>query len=111
MHEFAIANDIIQTAKKSANGKIKSIAVEVGDLAHLPADELEHALSGLVKWDIKIIKKRGLVKCECGFEGEPEIVEKAHAYTRFRCPECKKELGENNIIDGDKIILKEVVID
>ncbi|MCD6557907.1 MAG: hydrogenase maturation nickel metallochaperone HypA [Candidatus Aenigmarchaeota archaeon] len=113
MHEYAIANDIIQTAKKNAGdkNKIKAIVVEVGDLGHLPAEELEHALKGLVKWDIKILKKPGLVRCDCGYEGEPKILEKAHSYTRFNCPKCGKELSENNIIDGDKIILKEVIID
>ena len=38
MHETVIANKIITKAKEQ--GKVNSIVVEVGDLAHLPAKEL-----------------------------------------------------------------------
>ena len=52
MHEAAIANSIIKKAEEK--GKVKSVLIEVGDLAHLSAEELEEALRGMVSWNIMI---------------------------------------------------------
>ncbi len=106
MHETIIANDIINKAKEQ--GKVKSITVEVGDLAHLPAHELKETLSTLVKWDVKIIEKKATVKCACGYKGTPKILEKGHDSTVFVCPECNQT---PDILDGKDITLKEVVIE
>ncbi|MBN2566648.1 hydrogenase maturation nickel metallochaperone HypA [Candidatus Woesearchaeota archaeon] len=107
MHEQAIAKDIIDEA--SRHGAVEAITVEVGDLAHLPADELKEALRSLVPgWRVVIREKRGRVACECGYEGEPEILEKGHDSTVFRCPECQAVMPR--IVGGDEIVLVEVEV-
>ncbi|MBW2979007.1 hydrogenase maturation nickel metallochaperone HypA [Candidatus Woesearchaeota archaeon] len=107
MHEGIIANKIIEKAKE--HGNVRKITVEVGDLAHLPALEMKEALSKRVNWEIIITTKKAKVKCKCGFEGEPRIIEHAHDVAIYECPECKKIPSE--ILCGDEIILKEVEVD
>lgn len=105
MHEFGFANKIIEDARKQ--GEVVRIEVEVGDLAHLPAADLKRALNNLVDWKVEVVEKRGWVRCSCGYEGEPEIVDKKHDFTLFQCPKCG---GLPEIIDGEEIILKEVEV-
>lgn len=106
MHETIIAKDIIEAAQKQ--GKVKAITVEVGDLGHLPIEEMEATLKKMVEWDVKMLRKPGKVKCECGFEGEPKIVEKQHGHTMFVCPECG---AIPDVLEGEDIILKEVTVE
>ena len=108
MHEQTIAKVIIQEAAK--HGKVKSIDVEVGDLGHLPANEMEDVLNTLTDWKINITTKKAVIECEaCGFLGEPNIVEKGHDHNVFRCPKCMAMMP--HIISGDQIILKEVEVE
>ncbi|MBU0461414.1 MAG: hydrogenase maturation nickel metallochaperone HypA [Nanoarchaeota archaeon] len=106
MHETIIANDIINAAKK--HGKVLKIVVEVGDLAHLPAEEMEATLKKMVKWEVEIKRKKAVVKCNCGFKGEPNIIEHHHDFTLFECPNCKSVPA---IIDGQDIVLKSVDVE
>ena len=76
MHEGLIAQKLIDKAKEQGN--VKKITVEVGDLAHLPAEDLNAKLKEMVDWEIEIIKIPGLVECKCGYKGAPKILEKAH---------------------------------
>lgn len=105
MHEKTIANGIITEASK--HGDVKAITIEVGDLAHLTAEELKEAMSDLVKWKIKIIKKKAIVECSCGYRGEPKIVEKRHGYVLFVCPVCG---AVPKVVEGGDIVIKEVVV-
>ncbi|MAG39090.1 hypothetical protein CMO90_03285 [Candidatus Woesearchaeota archaeon] len=108
MHEQTIAKTIIDEAAK--HGKIKCIVVEVGDLGHLPANKMEEVLKTLTDWDIKIVRKKATIKCEeCNFEGAPVIVEKGHDHNVFRCPKCNAMMPK--ILDGDKIILRNVEVE
>ena len=107
MHEGFIAQELIDKAKEQ--GIVKKIVVEVGDLAHLPAEELEEALKKRVDWEIEIIKVPGLVECKCGYKGAPKILEKAHDITLFECPKCKKIPFKT--IQGEDIVLKDVVVE
>ncbi|MBU1201591.1 MAG: hydrogenase maturation nickel metallochaperone HypA [Nanoarchaeota archaeon] len=108
MHEQTIAKAIIQEATK--HGQVVGITVEVGDLGHLPAREVEQVLKSLTEWNIKILKKKATVKCEvCGYKGTPEIIEKGHDHNVFKCPKCKAMMPR--IIDGDKIILIDVEVE
>ena len=106
MHEKLIAEEIINKAKE--HGKVKSITVEVGDLAHLPAEDMEKVLKNMTEWDIKIINGPALVKCLCGFEGEPTILEHKHDFVLYECPKCKKV---PKAISGEDIILKDVDVE
>jgi len=106
MHETIIANDIIKKAE--SKGKVKSAVIEVGDLAHLSAEELEETIKNMVKWTFVIVKKPAKVKCSCGYIGGPKIVEKRHGLTLFVCPECS---SIPKVLEGKDIILKEVEVE
>ncbi len=56
MHEQSIAQKIIHDAK--LYGEVKSLTVEVGDLAHLPASEMKEVLEINTNWKIKVIPKK-----------------------------------------------------
>ncbi|MBD3304605.1 hypothetical protein GF343_05660 [Candidatus Woesearchaeota archaeon] len=107
MHEGFIAKELIDKAKEQGN--VKKVTIEVGDLAHLPADELKDALEKRVDWEVEVIRIPGLVECRCGYRGEPKILEKAHDLTLFECPKCKKVPFK--IIEGEEIVLKDVVVE
>lgn len=108
MHEQTIAKAIIEEATK--HGKVESIVVEVGDLGHLPAHEMEEILNSMTDWKVTIQEKKATIECEqCSYKGEPDIVEKGHDSTVFRCPKCKAMMPK--ILDGDEIILKEVEVE
>ena len=103
MHQTAFVKDIIKQAKKQ--GKVKVIVIEVGSLAPIEADHLKNHLKELVDWKLEIKQKKGIVECECGFKGEPKIVTRGHDFVLFNCPWC----GDvPKVVEGDKIILKEV---
>lgn len=107
MHEGLIAQKLIDKAKEQ--GTVKKIVIEVGDLAHLPAEDLKAKLEEMVDWEIEIINVPGLVECKCGYRGAPKILEKAHDLTLFECPQCKKIPFK--IIKGEEIVLKDVVVE
>ena len=107
MHETAIARNIIGKAVAKAEGKkIISVTIEVGDLAHLSASELKEFMSTMVDYEINVEPKKAHVKCECGYEGEPKILSHQHDMTIFECPKCGKTPA---VLDGDEIVLKEIV--
>jgi len=105
MHDTTIAKDIISQAKK--HGNVKKIVVEIGDIAAVKAEDMEELLKKLVDWNIEVIRKPAVVKCVCGYEGEPKILERGHDFVMYVCPECGL-VPEDAI--GDKIILKKVVL-
>ena len=107
MHEQSIARNIIKEAQK--HGKVQSIVVEVGDLAHLPAENMRKVLEDLTDWKISVASKAALVLCEgCQYSGPPEIVEHLHDHSVFKCTKCGRMYP--SIIEGDQIVLKEVSI-
>ncbi len=111
MHEQAIAKVIIAEAKKQEelNGKLKSITVEVGDVAHLPANEMKDVLSNLVPdWGVNVLEKKAKVECNCDFVGEPNILEKGHDHNVFKCQKCGELMPK--ILEGDKIVLVSVEV-
>lgn len=107
MHEISFVKQIIETAKKKSDN-VKSILVEVGELAPVSAEEIESALKQLVDWQVTVATKRATVKCSCGYKGNPKIVEKRHGLTLFVCPKCS---SLPKVYEGKDIVLKEVTID
>jgi len=107
MHEQAIAKEIIGQATK--HGKVKGIIVEVGDLGHLPIEEMEAVMKTMTPWEVTMIRKEAVVSCECGYKGKPNIIEKGHDHNVFECPECKAKMPK--ILEGHDIILKEVELE
>ena len=106
MHEQSIAQEII--AKAQEQGNVKKIVVEVGDLGHLPASEMLEVLERMVDWDVSVVEKKGVVRCDCGYYGEPRIIEKRHGGALFECPKCG---GLPKVVDGGDIILKQVEVE
>ena len=107
MHEQTIAAKIISDAKEY--GKIKSLTIEVGDLAHLPAKEMKEVLKKLTNWNIKVISKKAVIACDCSYTGEPKIIQQLHDHNIYECPACSKSLPK--ILEGHDIILKEVEVE
>jgi Zn finger protein HypA/HybF involved in hydrogenase expression len=106
MHETIISKQIIEDAK--AYGNVSAITIEVGDLAHLPIEELKPTLGGMVDWDITYVRKPARVECECGYRGAPEILMHTHDHTLFKCPKCGKV---PQVIEGQHIKLKKVEVE
>ncbi|GAI80050.1 unnamed protein product [marine sediment metagenome] len=107
MHEISYIKQIIENAKKE-KGNIKSILVEVGELAPVQAEDIEKTLKEMVDWEIVVAQKRAVVKCSCGYKGHPKIIEKRHHLTLFVCPKCS---SLPKVYEGKDIILKEVTVD
>ncbi|RJQ18162.1 hypothetical protein C4573_00380 [Candidatus Woesearchaeota archaeon] len=111
MHEQIIAQQIlkqVEIVEKEKKKKVKSITVEVGDVAHLPLEEMEATLKAMVKYKVIMLAKKAKVQCGCGFVGEPKIIHKGHDSTLFECPKCSLPMPK--ILDGHDIILKEVTV-
>ncbi|MFH1590581.1 MAG: hydrogenase/urease maturation nickel metallochaperone HypA [archaeon] len=106
MHETVIAQNIIDEAEK--HGKVKELFLEIGELAHVPPDELLATLGKMVDWKIHSEIILAKVKCECGFSGAPTILERGHDSILIECPKCE---GVPRIIEGDKIVIKRVVVE
>ena len=105
MHETAIAQMVLNDLKKHKN--IKSASIEVGELAEVTAAELEEALKSLSDIEFDVTEKKARVRCRCGHEGKPEILERGHHFSVFVCKECG-EVPE--IIEGNEIRIKDVEI-
>src|SRR4030042_1468683 len=69
-------------------GEVKGVVIEVGGLAPIEAEHLQLHLKEIVDWEVEVKQKRGIVECECGFKGEPEIITKGHDFVLFKCPWC-----------------------
>ncbi len=107
MHDTLISKDIIDAAQNQ--GKVKAITVEVGDLGHLPLEELRETLCSMVPdWDVKLVSKKALVQCVCGYHGAPDIIEHKHGQSIWKCPKCGLM---PEVVDGKDIILKEVEVE
>ena len=105
MHETAIAHGIIKEAQK--HGNVEELFLEIGELAHVPGEELLECLKRLVPWKIHSRERPSKVKCACGFTGHPHILERGHDSFFIECPVCKKI---PTLIDGTNITILKVVV-
>lgn len=110
MHEHTLAKNIIDTAENATFGKkINSIKIEMGEIADIPPADLLDALNLINEnYFYDVIETEALVKCSCGFEGRPKILEKKHAATIFVCPKCN---SIPQIISGNEINVVSVDVD
>ncbi len=106
MHETIIARKIIEQAE--AQGHVTEIYLELGELGHVPPEELIACLKELVDWKIHYTEKPAKVRCSCGFEGHPDVLERGHDHFIIECPQCK---GMPEVIDGTDFTLQKVVVD
>jgi len=103
MHDSIIARQIIDQAKK--HGKVKSITIEVGELASLTAHDLEHVMEAMADCKVNVLEMPAEVRCVCGYSGRPKILERGHDIVMFVCPKCG---NVPEVISGDKITLKKI---
>lgn len=101
MHEINVAKKILE---EIGDKKIKTVWLEVGELCDFFPEELRHTLEKIGGIKVKIRIKSARVRCSCGYEGKPEIVEKTHGLVLYSCPKCKKK---PKVIEGEEVkILK-----
>ena len=105
MHGVHIAGDLISTARKQ--GKVRKASIEVGEIANITKQDLTKALFDLADFKFEIKEKKALVKCSCGYKGSPRVIGRQHDLVLFECPQCHHK---PTVLEGDKIILKEVEI-
>lgn len=104
MHEHSFIQAIISNVENSKN--VKSVLVEVGELAGIEPQHLGEHLMEETGWEIEIVPKQGKVNCECGFIGEPKIRERLHDMVIFECPIC----GEiPKVLEGKDIKILKVI--
>lgn len=106
MHEQIIAKQIIEEANKY--GDVKEVTISVGDLAHVPADDVRNIMVSMTDWGIKIINEKAVVNCDCGHSGEPNIVEKGHDSNVYKCRSCGRMMPE--IVSGNEISLVDLTL-
>ena len=105
MHETVIASKIITSLKRK--GEIKSVTIEVGELAPITGEELRKAIKTICSWEVVIKNKEAKISCKCGYEGKPKIIQRKHGLVLFVCPKCSII---PKVIEGDNIIIKEVEV-
>lgn len=114
MHEQKIGRAIVDKALKAGaegGGTVTKIIVECGELSHLPAQDMEAVLRGLVPagTEVVVTSRGATVKCRgCGFEGPPRIELHSHDANIFFCKGCG---GVPEILEGGDITLKGIEIE
>lgn len=105
MHETVIARNIIETAMQQ--GDVSAVTLEIGELAHVPAEELIACIKAQVSWNIMYTIKPARVRCSCGFSGHPTVLEHGHDFFLIECPRCK---NVPDVIDGTNVKLINVEV-
>lgn len=106
MHGIHIAGDLIAAARKQ--GRVKKAYIELGELANITKKDLSSQMKNLADFNFVITEKPAKVKCACGYEGSPKIIERQHDLVLFSCPICGLA---PEVLEGDKIILKSVEVE
>ena len=105
MHEHSFIEAILRDVEDREN--VKGIVLEAGELVGIEVEHLkEHLIEMYNDWDVEILEKDGLVKCKCGFEGRPKVLERLHDLVVFECPECG---GIPEVVGGKDIKILKVV--
>lgn len=104
MHEHTFIEAIVRNIKGKED--VKGIILEVGELAGIEPEHLKEHIQEKFDWDVEVLKKDALVKCECGFEGKPKVLERLHDLVIFECEKCE-EVPE--ILEGKDIKIVKVV--
>jgi len=105
MHEHTFIEAILRNVENKDN--VRGIILEAGELVGIEAGHLrEHILKRFNDWDVEVLTKKSLVRCECGFEGRAKVLERLHDFVVFECPACG-EVPE--IVDGKDIKIVKIV--
>ena len=107
MHEHSFIEAILENVED--RGNVKKIVLEVGELVGIGGGHLrEHILERFGDWDVEVLEKESLVRCECRFEGRAKVLERLHDLVIFECPKCGEvpEVLEGDVIKIIKIVYK-----
>ena len=104
MHEHTFIDAIVRDIEDKAN--VEKIILEVGELAGIEGSHLAEHIRERFDWDVEAVQKEGLVKCECGYEGRPKILEKLHDLVIFECPKCE---GVAEALEGKDIKIVKII--
>ena len=103
MHEFRIATQIVEQAKKA--GAKRKLHFEVGELAEIEPREIMEALMNMTDWKVFVSPKKGKIFCDCSYSGPAKILDRGHGYCLYVCPKCG---NKPKMVEGDKIKIKGV---
>jgi Zn finger protein HypA/HybF involved in hydrogenase expression len=105
MHETVIARRIVDDARE--HGEVLEIYLELGELGHVPPEELVECIRKLVPWKVHWTERPAEVICACGFAGHPTVLERGHDHFLIECPGC----GETpDLLAGTDFVLCKVVV-
>jgi len=110
MHELAMSEGIVATARQAAAGKgrMTAITVEVGALSGTYEENLRFCMEavlaehGMKDMQINILPVRAKVKCACGEEYEPKDLFSA-------CPHCGGYRRE--IVEGMDVVITSIEVE
>jgi len=117
VHELSFAqsvlDSILEEAEKHNAKNVKSVEIEMGDLALITAKELESALEMIVDgtiadgMEVEIKKIPVRVRCDKGHENEIKVErDHHHMMPALKCPECG---GSVKVLQGQECILKKII--
>ena len=110
MHEFALAQDIMETISRSVSEnleKITAIYIDVGEFSGVVVDSLEFGLTVVLKdknlshVQINITTVPGAAVCECGHQYQIKDIFES-------CPRCQSL--NRKIISGADVIIRSIEI-
>jgi|GEM_PF-245611 len=118
MHEFAVATQVLETARELAlerdGVRIERLRLSVGEASHLNVDQLRTCLRAAAAdtmaadADLELETEPPYAACDCGWSGEPEVLDAALAYAPdLQCPDCDARL---DLERGDGCYLLQVEV-
>ncbi|MEM0465366.1 MAG: hypothetical protein QXW97_01540 [Candidatus Pacearchaeota archaeon] len=106
MHEHHFIQNIINQVPNK--DKVISIDIELGELVGIDSHHLKEHLFDETSWNVSVFLKKSKVKCNCGYIGEPRIIQRLHDFVIFDCPLCG---GEPLVLEGNEIKILRVTYD
>ena len=104
MHEHSFIEAIVRDIGDREN--VSGIVLEVGELAGIDGGHLREHMEEMYDWDVEVLARDGKVRCACGFEGRPKVLERLHDIVVFECGECG---GIPEVLEGEDIKIKKIV--
>ena len=86
MHEHSFIESILKNIENIQD--VEFLKLEVGELAGIEAKHLKEHLLERVNFEVEVIEKPSIVKCECGYSGRAKVLQRLHDLVIFECPEC-----------------------
>ncbi len=106
MHEMVFARRLV--AEAESHGKVTRMSISVGELAHVPPEELHATLRSIVPYPVDMEIVKAAIECSCGYVGAPKILERGHDIAMYECPLCTQVPP---LTSGDEIVLRNVEVE